>query len=100
VRSIKHGAVAISREDLEQTALSISQCEKIVAESREGETCLSDNEDSRLRLQTLLGIESRSLAREAHEELAAAAAARTRKNAGVGRRNPRRDPISVSAYES
>jgi hypothetical protein len=38
VRSIRHGATTLSREHLEQTALSISQCEKILAESREGET--------------------------------------------------------------
>ena len=36
VRAIKHGAATLSREHLEKTALSISQCEKILAESREG----------------------------------------------------------------
>ena len=56
VRAIKHGAVALSREHLERTALSISQCEKILAESREGETRLNDH-DARPRLRTLLGIE-------------------------------------------
>lgn len=35
--AIKHGAVRLSPEHLEKTALSTSQCEKILAESREGE---------------------------------------------------------------
>ena len=60
VRSIRHGARALSREHLEKTALSISQCEKILAESREGESRLHDSEDSRLRFRTLLGIEPQS----------------------------------------
>ena len=58
VRAIKHGAATLSREHLEKTALSISQCEKILAESREGETRLNDQEDARMRFRTLLGIES------------------------------------------
>jgi hypothetical protein len=102
VRSIKHSAVTLSHEDLEQTALSISQCEKILSESREGETCLSENADSRLRLQTLMGIESRSCGRESHEASALDTPFRSRKNARVGQRNPRRDPISVeriAAYD-
>src|SRR5215469_7088469 len=57
VRAIKHGAIALSREHLERTALSISQCEKILAESREGETRLNDHEDTKLRFRVLLGIE-------------------------------------------
>jgi hypothetical protein len=95
VRSIKHGAVTLSREDLEQTALSISQCEKILAESREGETCLSENADSRLRLQTLMGIEVRTCRHEARDASILNSPFKGRKNARVGQRNPRRDPISV-----
>jgi energy-coupling factor transporter ATP-binding protein EcfA2 len=92
IRSIKHGAVSLSHEDLERTALSISQCEKILAESREGETSLSDNEDSRLRLRTLMGIDAHSL-RSAQDEPVPAPPYRHRKNGRPGKRNPRRDPI-------
>jgi energy-coupling factor transporter ATP-binding protein EcfA2 len=60
VRAIKHGAVTLSAEHLEKTALSTSQCEKILAESREGETRLNDDADASLRLRTLLGIEPQS----------------------------------------
>ena len=60
VRAIKHGAVTLSPEHLEKTALSTSQCEKVLAESREGETRLNDDADASLRLRTLLGIEPQS----------------------------------------
>jgi hypothetical protein len=53
VRAIKHGAVTLSPEHLEKTALSTSQCEKVLAESREGETRLNDDADASLRLRTL-----------------------------------------------
>lgn len=99
VRSIRHGATTLTQEHLEMTALSISQCEKILAESREGETRLNDGEDSKLRFRTLLGIEPH----RAHNAHAAPvpAAPPNRKNASVGQRSPRRDPIrgeSVAAY--
>jgi hypothetical protein len=87
VRSIRHGATALAREHLESTALSISQCEKILAESREGETRLNDSEDAKLRLRTLLGIEL---------DVAPAArntAAQNRRTVKVGQRSPQRDPI-------
>jgi hypothetical protein len=98
VRSIRHGAT-LTREHLEMTALSISQCEKILAESREGETRLNDGEDFKLRFRTLLGIEPH----RAHNTQAAPvpAASSNRKSARVGQRSPRRDPIrgeSVAAY--
>lgn len=99
VRSIRHGATTLTREHLEMTALSISQCEKILAESREGETRLNDGEDSRLRFRTLLGIEPH---RAPNAQAAPVPAAPpNRKNVRVGQRSPRRDPLrreSVAAY--
>ena len=87
VRAIKHSAVTLSREHLEKTALSISQCEKILAESREGESRLNDSEDSRLRFRTLLGIEPQ--ARGITPEPAPAPPSRNPKSGRVGQRNPR-----------
>ena len=96
VRSIRHGAATLSREHLEKTALSISQCEKILAESREGETRLNDNEDSRLRLRTLLAL-NRNLVRKSPTETPV----RSRPS-GTGRRKTRSacspgDPIEETA---
>jgi energy-coupling factor transporter ATP-binding protein EcfA2 len=93
VRSIRHGATTLSREHLEKTALSISQCEKILGESREGETRLTDNEDSKLRFRTLLGIEAQSRRNEAQQPLLPKLPPPNRKSARVGQRIPRRDPI-------
>ena len=100
VRSIRHGAATLSREHLEKTALSVSQCEKIFAESREGETRLHDSEDSGLRFRTLLGIEPQSRGIVPRVP-ATVPVSRSRKPGRVGRRSPRRDPIqeeAVAAY--
>ncbi|MFZ0592328.1 MAG: AAA family ATPase [Bryobacteraceae bacterium] len=100
VRSIKHGTPALSPEHLEKTALSISQCEKILTESREGENRLSDGEDSKLRLRTLLGIESQSSERSIPEVFTPSRSP-NRKSTKIGQRSPRRDPIGregVAAY--
>jgi len=56
ITSLKNGEATLSLKELERTALSVSQCEKILIESREGEVRLNDNEDSRSHLRTLLGI--------------------------------------------
>jgi energy-coupling factor transporter ATP-binding protein EcfA2 len=98
VRAIKHGAVALSREHLERTALSISQCEKILAESREGETRLNDH-DGRPRLRTLLGIEPQARGGSAAERDKTAPLG-GRKRGRPGQRAPRRDPTTreVAAY--
>jgi energy-coupling factor transporter ATP-binding protein EcfA2 len=91
VRAIKHGAVTLSPEHLEKTALSTSQCEKVLAESREGETRLNDDADARLRLRTLLGIESQS------REPERIPASRNRTKRRPGQRAPRRDLIEETA---
>jgi hypothetical protein len=96
VRSIKHGSASLSREHLEQTALSISQCEKILAESREGESRLHDDEDSRRRFQTLLGIESQSRGDTVASQGAVPLPVNA-KRGRVGQRSPRRDPIQEDA---
>lgn len=93
VHAIKHGAGAFCREHLEKTALSISQCEKILAESREGESRLHDNEDSRRRFRTLLGIESQACGTTPEP----APTSHNPKSGRVGQRTPRRDPIQEQA---
>ena len=96
VRAIKHGAATLSREHLERTALSISQCEKILAESREGETRLNDQEDARMRFRALLGIglQSHSSAAPRPDEVRPP---RKRKTERPGQRAPRRDAIAQEA---
>jgi hypothetical protein len=93
VRAIKHGTVRLSPEHLERTALSISQCEKILAESREGETRLNDHADARMRLRTLLGIDPQSRG-SVHSDLGRTPLPRNRKRGSPGKRAPSRDPIT------
>lgn len=100
VRSIQHGAGTLTNEELAKTALSISQCEKILAESREGETRLNESEDSKLRYRTLLGITPQPDSRNEPKDPISAAPS-IRRSARVGKRNPRRDPIQeegLAAY--
>ena len=93
VRSMRHGATTLSAEHLEKTALSISQCEKIVGEAREGETRLNDSAESRLRLRTLLGIETESR-QHVHNVTPSVPTSGKGKNKRVAQRVPRRDPIT------
>lgn len=97
VRAIKHGAATLSLEHLEKTALSISQCEKVLAESREGETRLNDKEDSRLRLRTLLGIDQHSCGASTNGNSGSVRFARNRNTRKPGQRAPRRDLIEETA---
>jgi energy-coupling factor transporter ATP-binding protein EcfA2 len=96
VRAIKHGAGILSPEHLEKTALSTSQCEKVLAESREGETRLNDDADARLRLRTLLGIEPQSRGGVPCEP-EQIPASRNRTKRRPGQRAPRRDLIEAKA---
>lgn len=88
VRSIRHGAPTLTKENLEHTALAISQCEKILAESREGEMRLNDGEDARMRFRTSAG-----LAPGADKAAKPATTTTSAKTAKVGQRSPHRDPI-------
>src|SRR5436190_2530905 len=97
VRAIKHGATTLSLEHLEKTALSISQCEKVLAESREGETRLNDDQDSRSRLRALLGIDQHTCGASTNGNSGSVRIARNRNTRKPGQRAPRRDLIDETA---
>lgn len=83
-------ACPLDRRTLERTALSISQCEKILAEAREGEIRLIETQESTSRLRCFLGLsEPASKVRNA-DPATPPKPPRTRK---PGLRRPRRDPI-------
>jgi hypothetical protein len=86
--------VHLNRGVLQRTALSIAQCEKILAEAREGENRLIESHESTSRLRTLLGLPEPS---PAGSEIAGTGAAVpdavTRK---PGIRRPKRDPIGCA----
>jgi len=90
ITSLKNGEATLSLKELERTALSVSQCEKILIESREGEVRLNDNEDSRSHLRTLLGIGAPKVESTGR----ASAQIGNPRSKRVGQRRPKRDPIA------
>jgi hypothetical protein len=91
VAAIKSGQGAILRKHLEDTALSIGQCEKIVTEAREGEMRLADGVQSRSRLRSLLGLGANLLERTQGGEGENATSIPKKRRAG--QRHPKRDTV-------
>jgi hypothetical protein len=84
----------LSRRALEEAALSVSQCEKILAEAREGENRLREGPESSTRLRRLLGLPELSAATKDAGNAALVTPSAKRK---PGVRLPRRDPIGQAA---
>ena len=86
-------AAALKQRVLEQTALSVSQCEKILAEARDGEARLAEDDETRRRLRNLLHLSDHSLpyASEQGSPRTAGQSSISRSRPGV--RRPKRDPI-------
>jgi hypothetical protein len=82
----------LTRRTLEQAALSASQCEKILAEAREGETRLMESHESSSRLRCLLGLSDAPPL--AVQDTAPPKPSADRK---PGVRHPRRDRIGCTA---
>jgi hypothetical protein len=82
---------ALNLAILEKTALSASQCEKMLSETREGEARLADNDDSRVRLRRLLNLPDRVPA--AFAEKPAVTSKVNRRTPGL--RHPKRDQIGL-----
>jgi hypothetical protein len=80
----------LNRHTIEHAALSISQCEKILAEAREGETRLKESRESGSHLRLLLGLPESSPTVQGIGTTAAPKPS-TARNPGV--RHPHRDPI-------
>jgi len=96
--ALKRGEKSLGRQHLMTTALSVSQCEKILAESREGESRLTDTGESCARLRILLGLGSEAPPRKGGVgslDAAGATLLPEKKRQRAGRRRPRRDPIGI-----
>jgi hypothetical protein len=72
-------AVRSNRRALERTALSIAQCEKILAEAREGEARLIETRECSSRLRCLLGLTEPALKTQDRDAVTSTNPARTRK---------------------
>jgi hypothetical protein len=84
----------LTRCTLERTALSTSQCEKILAEAREGETRLMESDESSSRLRCLLGLSESPSTVQAGDTATSHKPSAERK---PGVRRPRRDRIGRAA---
>jgi energy-coupling factor transporter ATP-binding protein EcfA2 len=91
--ALADGKATLTRTHLEQVALSASQSEKILAETREGEMRLDEAEGSRSRLRLLLGLEARPADEPSHRQGEAAIPIKKRRRAGE--RSPKRDKVGT-----
>ena len=97
-KMLRRGGQYLERRDIEATALSTNQCEKILAECVEGEMQIEESEESRMYLRVRLGLEGRGAQGSA---MPTAVAEHVRPAHGIkrrpGQRRPMRDPIGREA---
>ncbi len=89
IAAVRRSRTGFTRAELEQTALSAAQCEKMLSETREGEARLGESRDAQLRLRNLLNL-----------PMTSAKVAEASSQSRVGRvpsglRRPRRDQIGT-----
>lgn len=87
---LSRGSPKLTLGDLEEHALSVSQCEKMLAEATEGEARLAEGDGARSRLRLALGLATDSQGAEKHVVSA------SRRKIRPGQRRAERDPIGVS----
>ena len=96
-RVFARNATVLTPRDLREHALSVSQCEKLLAEAVEGESRLAESAEQRSRLRTRLGLipqEREAIDSTVGETVPVTAEAAPRKVRRVpGRRRPGRDPV-------
>lgn len=96
-RVLARNATVLTSRDLREHALSVSQCEKLLAEAVEGESRLAESAEQRSRLRTRLGLipqEREAIDSTVGETVPVTAEAAPRKVRRVpGRRRPGRDPV-------
>lgn len=91
----ERGAHRLERKDLEASALSVNQCDKLLSECMEGEMRLEESDDDRHRLRMRLGLNSGPSPTGQHRSCTGEATPDTPRNAKrrPGQRRAKRDPI-------
>lgn len=99
-KALKDGGKTLTRKHLERSALSVSQCEKMLADAVEGESMLEETMEARARLRRLMGLEAKFTKAGANGDRSSEQAVKIptapRKRRRPGERNPKRDPIGNS----
>ena len=97
IGALKGAELTVNLQRLEKTALSVSQCEKILAESREGETRLAENEESRQHFRKSLGLLPAVTRCETQRAAPKPEMSKRAKGKRVGQRDPHRDIVGQTA---
>ena len=100
-KALKEGGKTLTHKHLEKSALSVSQCENLLADIVEGEMLLEETSEARVRLRRRMGLEPEFTKvsengngpSEGGEEKSAAIRRRRR----PGERKPARDPVGIAA---
>ena len=96
-KALRDGGKALSQKHLEKSALSVSQCEKMLAEAIEGEALLDDSREARAKLRALMGLEAKFTMPVEISDIPIASSGvgkpTQRRKRKPGERNPKRDPI-------
>lgn len=99
-KALKDGGNTLTRKHLEKSALSVSQCEKMLADAMLGEEMLEDTMEARTRLRMSMGLEPRFTKAHGSGDRSSPRAedkpTGPRKRRRPGERNPKRDPIGNS----
>lgn len=96
VKALKDGGQCLTRKQIEKSALSVSQVEKMLTEAVEGEALLEESTESRTRLRTLMGLPAKftkSVSGQNGDSKPIVNESTSRKQRQPGERKPKRDPI-------
>jgi energy-coupling factor transporter ATP-binding protein EcfA2 len=96
---VRRGGVHLERRDFEATALSVSQCDKILSECIEGEMRLDESEERHLHLRARMGLQTVGPGEMPNHPNSTSAQMRSRvgQNRRPGQRRATRDPIGSEA---
>lgn len=99
-KALKDGGKSLTRNHLEKSALSVSQCDKMLADILEGETELEETKEARANLRTRMGLEASFTKAEGNGDRSSERAEKQppapRRPRRPGERNPKRDPVGNS----
>lgn len=91
--ALEEGGQRLTQRHLTETALSLSRCEKLLADLREGESLLHEAPEAAQQLRGRLGLPGSVLHTPGAD---AAPAIPVSKNLHPGKRRPQRDPIGTN----
>jgi hypothetical protein len=94
-KALKDGGKVLSQKHLERSALSVSQCEKMLDEAIDGEKLLDDSQEDRAKLRRLMGLEAELTIPSEDKNVRSGGDVKPpgRRKRKPGERNPKRDPI-------